>query len=154
MIAFLILSIFCAMAGGFLLIDFFLWFFTGTVVPSTIEKFEKGKPVVSFETVDGKKHRALVERITHTGYWLGRPQPGDVFNVITRPGATEGDPLRVRLHGFLHAISGGALLIPLPAWLATEYGRALMASQVAFFAVFAALILGCWALMKILRRNY
>ena len=141
----------CALAGAWLLFDFFLWFFTGTVVPGKIEEFDKRKPVISFETPEGKKYRETAARIMHMGYFLTNPQAGDIFNVIYRD---EADGLKVRVFGYLYLVAGTILFIPLVGGLALEYSRAWLGGQVAFIAIFAGLVLLAWVFLKFVRRNY
>ncbi|MGB4106323.1 MAG: hypothetical protein WBK55_00840 [Alphaproteobacteria bacterium] len=145
-----ILSAVAALAGGWLLFDFCLWYFKGKVTAGTIQDFEKGKPVVSFETEDGKVTRR-VSRIMRLSYFLSDPQPGEIFNVIYRP---MGDTPNVRLHGYMGLMSGVLLLIPLPGALAAQYGRDWLAGQVSFILVFVGLMVGVWVFLKLLRRNY
>jgi hypothetical protein len=149
-IVFLGLALICALGGAFLVFDFFLWYFTGKVVAGTIEDFEKGKPIMAFKTEEGNNVSARAERIVHMGYFLAMPHQGDIFNTIYR----EQPDLQVRVHGYLHLVTGGVLLLPMLWYLAHEYGRLWLGGQVSFVATFAVLILGIWAALKLIRRNY
>ena len=144
------LSAICALAGALLLYDFCLWHFTGTVTAGTIERFENGKPVVSFIAADGQKVTERVERVTNIGYFLANVQPGEIFNVSYREGMTT----QVRVHGQLYLIAGMLLLMPLLGALAREFSREWLGVQVSFAAIMLLVMLGGWVLLKLVRRNY
>lgn len=144
------LSAICALAGAWLLFDFCLWHFTGTVTAGTIERFENGKPVVSFIAADGQKVTERVERVTNIGYFLANVQPGEIFNVSYREGMTT----QVRVHGQLYLIAGMLLLMPLLGALAREFSREWLGVQVSFAAIMLLVMLGGWVLLKLVRRNY
>ena len=144
------LSAICALAGAWLLFDFCLWHFTGTVTAGTIERFENGKPVVSFIAADGQKVTERVERVTNIGYFLANVQPGEIFNVSYREGMTT----QVRVHGQLYLSAGMLLLMPLLGALAREFSREWLGVQVSFAAIMLLVMLGGWVLLKLVRRNY
>ncbi|MGB4056746.1 MAG: DUF3592 domain-containing protein [Alphaproteobacteria bacterium] len=150
MIVFLGVAVLCALVGAWLLFDFLLWFLTGYIVSARIEAFEKGWPVLAYETSEGKAMRARAGRITHMGYYLGHPQEGDVFNVIYR----KKEPGQVRVYGYLYPVAGLILFIPFVAYLAAEFSKVWMATQVSFIVVFMVMILGGWLLLKLLRASY
>jgi hypothetical protein len=141
-----------ALAGIWLIFDFSLWYFTGHVVPARIESFEKGLPVLSFETIEGEKARVKAASITHIGYLLAKPQTGDIFNSIYR--TITGDEIIVRVHGFLYLITGLLALIPLLGVLALKYSNALMINQLMYLLILIAMTLGGWVALKLISRNY
>ncbi len=145
-----IISVIAALAGGFLLFDFCLWQYQGKVAAGTIEDFKQGKPVVSFETENGKVS-ARVSRVMRLSYFLSDPKAGEIFNVIYRPA---GDKPDVRLHGYAGLLGGVLLLMPLPWALAMRFGRDWLAGQAAFIVVFVGLMIGVWVLLKLMRKNY
>jgi hypothetical protein len=142
-----------ALAGAWLVVDFFLWFFTGHVTPARIDGFEKGMPVLSFEMQNGKQARVLASAITHIGYRLAKPQEGDIFNVIYRE-AGEGSEVIVRVHGFLYLIAGVLAFMPLLAVLAMKFSKGWMMSQLSFLTILIVIVLGGWIGLKAIRRNY
>ena len=144
------LTAICALAGAWLLFDFCLWHFTGTIAAGTVERFENGKPVVSFEMPDGKKVMQRAERVTNIGFFLANVQPGEIFNVSYR----EGMATQVRVHGQLYLIAGVLLLMPLLGALAVEFSRDWLGVQVSFAAIMAVVMVGGWVLLKLVRRNY
>lgn len=150
MIIVLGLSIICALAGVWLVFDFCLWHFTGTITAGTVESFENGKPVVSFEMPDGQKVTKRAERITNTGYFLANVQKGEIFNVSYREGLTT----QVRVHGQLYLVAGVLLFMPLLGALAKEFSRTWLAGQVSFATAMVVIMVGGWILMKLVRRNY
>jgi hypothetical protein len=144
------LSAICALAGAWLLFDFCLWHFTGTVTAGTVESFENRKPVVSFIAADGQKVTQRAERVTNIGYFLANVQPGEIFNVSYREGMTT----QVRVHGQLYLVAGALLFMPLLGALAREFGRQWLGTQVSFIAIMMGVMVGGWVLLKLVRRNY
>ena len=132
------LTAICALAGAWLLFDFCLWHFTGIVTAGTVERFENGKPVVSFTGADGQKVTQRVERVTNIGYFLANVQPGEIFNVSYREGMTT----QVRVHGQLYLIAGALLFMPLLGALAREFSREWLGVQVSFVAIMLLVMLG------------
>ncbi|MCE7888070.1 MAG: hypothetical protein DYH13_11305 [Alphaproteobacteria bacterium PRO2] len=146
----IVLSAICAAAGAWLLFDYGLWHFTGTVTAGTVESFENGKPVVSFEMADGQKATRRAERITNIGYFLANVQPGEIFNVSYREGMTT----QVRVHGHLNLVAGALLFMPLLGALARQFNLNWLGTQVSFAATMAVIMVGGWVLLKLVRRNY
>ena len=140
-----------ALAGAWLVVDFFLWFFTGHVTPARVDGFEEGMPVLSFEIQNGKKGRARASAITHIGYRLAKPQEGDIFNIIYRETGAE---MVVRVHGFLYLIAGLLAFMPLLAVLAMKFSKGWMMSQLSFLTILIVIVLGGWIGLKAIRRNY
>lgn len=150
MVIVLVISIACALAGAWLMFDYGVWHFTGIVTPGTVEGFENGKPVVSFETANGEKIRQRASRVTNIGYFLANVQKGEIFNVAYREGmATE-----VRVHGHLYLVAGALMLMPLLGALAKQFSREWLGTQVSFAATMAVIMVGGWVLLKLVRRNY
>lgn len=144
------LAVICALAGGWLVLDYLLWLFTGTVTAGTIETFDKGMPVFTFETPEGKPVKGRAGSIRQISYYLTEPQVGDVFNVIYR----DGKEVELRVHGYMYLLAGAVLFLPGIAALAIRQGSGWVGGQVTFMFMFVAIAVGCWALMKVLRRNY
>lgn len=142
-----------ALAGAWLVADFFLWIFTGHVTPARVDGFEEGMPILTFEMQNGKKARARASAITHIAYRLAKPQKGDIFNIIYRE-TGEGDEVIVRVHGFLYLIAGMLTFMPLLAVLAMKFSKGWMMSQLSFLMILIVIVLGGWIGLKAIRRNY
>lgn len=142
--------------GLYLLGDFLYWRIGGHVVRAEITGFDQRKslglrlPVVSFEIKKGEKQTSRAERIDRFSYVLNRPGEGEPVMVIYLKSA----PGRVRIYGMISVIAAGFLFLPLLTMAAIKLGSPELMAQVSYIGMFGVIIIGGWAFLKLIGRNY
>lgn len=155
-LVFLIMALVCAGAGVYLLADFMLWRVRARIVLAQITGFQGRRsrgmklPVVVFPLPDGGVQTAETARIDRFSHILNRPGEGEPVEVIYRAD----NPALVRVYGFINVVAGLFLLLPLIFAMGArlEVGRVL--AQASFALTFGAIIIGGWALLKLIQRHY
>jgi hypothetical protein len=153
---FLVFSGLVAVAGAFLLGDFLYWAVRGRVVRARITGWQDRKnkglflPRVIFKNENGEIVEGAPSRIDQFLYFLNRPGEGALTTLIH----LRDDIKQVRIYGYINVVAGGALFLPLPVALGIERGAPLVLGQAAYVAILAVIILGGWALMKLIQRYY
>lgn len=157
---FFVISLMPAGFGAWLLLDFLFWRVQGRVAGAMItgvqEKKSKGVklPIVSFEVEDGdedvREVTAEVARIDQFLFILNSPEEGDPTTVIY----DKDNPVKVRIYGYMHLVSGVLLFAPLIVAMGFKFRSALLLGQVSYALVFCAIIFGGWAFLKIIQKHY
>lgn len=128
----------------------------GEVVRAEIKGFQSRKdkgmrlPVVEFRGSGGAPVQAGAVRIDQMLYFFNRPGAGDFISILCLPGGKR----RVRVHGYLYLVLAGFSCAPAVLLAGYAFGRGEAAIQALYALVFGGMILGGWALLKLIQRYY
>jgi hypothetical protein len=153
---FLLVTIFPALLGIYLMIDFASWEVQGSKTVGKIagfsDKKDKGKvlPIVSLIGAEGEI-TVTPSRIDQFAYLAGTPQAGNAVDIIYKKA---NDVIQARIYGYLNAVGGFLMIIPFIISLGLWVGNGLMATQGAFFLVLAGIIAAAMVAMKMIQRVY
>lgn len=152
---FIFIAALLAALAFYLIGDFLYWRLKGRQEFAVIQEFQgrknKGRrlPVVSFEH-EGQERKVQVARIDSFSYVIGQFGEGDTVLIIYK----DGRPDQARIYGYINIVAGLFLLAPLFMALAGSFGNVRALGQVMYFAGFGAIMIGAWALMKMVQKDY
>lgn len=131
----------------------FLWMrFSDGIHELEISGFQKAKnkgrvlPIVRYE--DSEKNLRLVEikKIEQFSYLFNPAIQKQIVDVVNVKGASP------TIYGYIKPVSGLICLLPGVAALALNADRILVLGQVFYIVIFIAVLLGGWAVLKLIQR--
>lgn len=156
MIFLLILAAMPALYGGFLIVDFLLWYFTSERIEGEVTGFQKKQnkgqnlPIIRVPDKDGATRAIRVSRIDEISYVLRPAVKGEIKTLLVRKEA----PDQAVVFGFFGPLAGGVLLLPFLAVLGVVRGDALLTGQMMYLLVFAAVVGAALIAMKFIQNHY